>query len=143
MKCAQHYEADAVGTCVTCGKGLCPTCADMFSKPYCERCVVQVNRSAVQHNEGLIRKAKRSLLVPAVLLPVALWTLSSLGTARNLNSFINTLIMSAAVATTPAGWSFLSRYFEPSGGYFHIFARWLNAGFHLALSVVLGMVVGP
>jgi hypothetical protein len=143
MKCAQHNNVDAVATCQGCGKGLCPTCSKTFDKPLCKPCAVHENRSAIEHNQRLISAAKRSLLLPGVLLPVALVGLAWTGTIHGVSSFAGTLLFSLVVATTPAGWTFLGRYFRPSGGYIHIYARWVNAFFHLTLSMALGIFVGP
>ena len=41
MKCSNHPESEAVGTCVTCGKPLCTACSIMLNnhRNYCEACV--------------------------------------------------------------------------------------------------------
>lgn len=40
MKCYIHTEADAIGTCVRCGKFICETCkTELKGKNYCKKCV--------------------------------------------------------------------------------------------------------
>jgi hypothetical protein len=43
----------------------------------------------------------------------------------------------------PPGWSFLRRYFAPSGGYIHMSMRWLNLALQAGAAAVIGIVVGP
>jgi TM2 domain-containing membrane protein YozV len=39
VKCATHSEAEAIGTCVNCGKAVCPECSTMITKKtYCSHC---------------------------------------------------------------------------------------------------------
>lgn len=38
MKCYNHPDRDAVGTCVDCGKGLCQECMDLWTIPVCTDC---------------------------------------------------------------------------------------------------------
>ncbi len=47
------------------------------------------------------------------------------------------------VAFFPSGWSFLGRYFSPSGGYLFPMARWVNLLFQAAVAALIGIVVGP
>ena len=47
MKCFSHSEADAVGTCVRCGCGLCPDCINgtlyqIDNKPLCKKCNYEI-----------------------------------------------------------------------------------------------------
>lgn len=40
MKCYVHPEADAIGTCVGCGKFICESCqVEVSNKNYCSKCV--------------------------------------------------------------------------------------------------------
>ena len=38
MKCYNHPDRDAVGTCVDCGKGLCQECMYLWTIPVCADC---------------------------------------------------------------------------------------------------------
>ncbi|MBV8660441.1 MAG: hypothetical protein JO142_21695 [Burkholderiales bacterium] len=65
------------------------------------------------------------------------------GAVHDVSTFFRAVVLAGLLAMTPAGWSFLNRYFTPGGGYIFLTARWLNAFLHLTLSVLLGIVVGP
>lgn len=40
MKCAQHVEQDAVGSCQDCQRGLCQDCIKRYAKPLCNTCLL-------------------------------------------------------------------------------------------------------
>ena len=48
MKCFEHYNRDAVATCVDCGKALCPACAGKFTIPLCNQCASSRNNANAQ-----------------------------------------------------------------------------------------------
>lgn len=41
MKCMQHSTVDAVGTCQSCGAGVCADCAHRSNPMTCNRCLIQ------------------------------------------------------------------------------------------------------
>jgi hypothetical protein len=130
MKCAQHYELDAVGTCNDCGKGLCPECVSTFSPPVCESC-------ATAHNRGVATSLWTQLVLMAGLFVVAMIIL--VGKVALLSAIGYSLM----AAFFLPGWNFLGRYFTPGGGYFFASARWMNLGVHTVVAAFLGVVVGP
>jgi hypothetical protein len=43
MKCINHYDIDAVGVCVRCGKGLCIDCKrELGGKIHCQTCADEI-----------------------------------------------------------------------------------------------------
>lgn len=130
MKCAQHIELDAAGTCNECGKGLCPECVSIFTPPVCGNC-------ATVHNQGVATSLWTQLALMAGLFVVAMVVL--VGKAP-LPTAIGYSLMAAFF---PPGWKFLGRYFTPSGGYFFASARWINLAVHTGVALFLGVVVGP
>ena len=130
MKCAQHFELDAVGTCNACGKGLCPECASIFTTPVCRSC-------ATAHNRGVATSLWIQLGLMAGLFVVAMIVLAGKVPAQSALGY------SLMAAFFPPGWKFLGRYFMPSGGYFYASARWINLTVHIVVAAFLGVVVGP
>ena len=62
MKCYYHNESDAVGTCKSCGKGLCPDCAadvgnGIACKNHCEEEVLAVN-DLIERNKAAYKKVR-------------------------------------------------------------------------------------
>lgn len=45
MKCSNHNLSDAVGSCSSCGRGLCPECIDRYESPSCMSCARSINKS--------------------------------------------------------------------------------------------------
>lgn len=130
MKCAQHFELDAVGTCNSCGRGLCPECVSVFTPPVCASC-------ALAHNKGVATSLWTQLALMGGLFIVALLLLVG---KVPLLSAIGYALMAAFF---PPGWSFLGRYFSPSGGYLFPMARWMHLGFQAATALFIGVIVGP
>lgn len=130
MKCAGHVELDAVGTCNACGKGLCPDCVSIFTPPLCGDC-------ALAHNKGVATSLWTHLAMMGGLFVVALVFLVG---KVPVASAIGYALMAAFF---PSGWSFLGRYFSPSGGYLFPMARWINLLFQAAVAALIGVVVGP
>lgn len=130
MKCAQHFELDAVGTCNDCGKGLCPDCVSIFTPPVCGSC-------ATAHNRGVATSLWTQLLLMGGLFVVAMVVLVG---KVPLPTAIGYSLMAAFF---PPGWNFLGRYFSPSGGYFFASARWISLIVHAVVAAFLGVVVGP
>ena len=59
MKCFYHVDRDAVGTCQTCGKGLCQECAAKYTPVTCEDCHVKIVAQARNERE----KKKQDALI--------------------------------------------------------------------------------
>jgi hypothetical protein len=75
MRCYNHHDKDAVGTCKACGRGLCPTCAAEVEKAVAcrDRCesdvsmLLGLNRNALQY----ARTAKQArYLAPTMFIVV-------------------------------------------------------------------------
>ncbi len=50
MKCAEHREKDAIGACVSCGRGICEDCTiNLAGKNYCQDCADEL----VQENNNM------------------------------------------------------------------------------------------
>lgn len=130
MKCADHVELDAVGTCNACGKGLCPGCVSIFTPPLCGDC-------ALAHNKGVSTSLWTHLAMMGGLFVVALGFLVG---KIPVPSAIGYGLMAAFF---PSGWSFLGRYFSPCGGYLFPTARWINLLVQAAVAALIGVVVGP
>lgn len=130
MKCAQHVDLDAVGTCNSCGRGLCPECVSVFAPPLCGNC-------ALAHNKGVATSLWTQLALMGGLFVVALVIL--VGKVPLLTA-IGYAVMAGFF---PPGWNFLGRYFSPSGGYLFPTARWINLIIQAAVAALLGIVVGP
>jgi hypothetical protein len=130
MKCAGHVDFDAVGTCNICGKGLCQDCVAVFTPPLCGGC-------ALAHNKGIATSLWLHLAMMGGLFAVAFSAL-----IREVPA-LSAVGYSLMVAFFPSGWSFLGRYFSPSGGYLFPMARWVNLFGHAFVAALLGMIVGP
>lgn len=130
MKCAQHVEFDAVGTCNSCGRGLCPECVSVFTPPLCGNC-------ALAHNKGVSKSLWVQLALMAVLFVVGL--ILFVGKLP----ITSAIMFSLMAAFFPSGWNFLGRYFSPSGGYIYPMARWMNLAFQASAAAAIGIFVGP
>ena len=130
MQCAQHIDRGAVGTCNTCGRGLCSECMSTFDPPACTQCTLKHNSSVAAH-------LNRQLAVMAALFVIALIFL------LDRTSFGPAIAGALIAAFFPAGWNFLGRYFSPGGGYRYPLARWMNLAVQAGLALMLGVVLGP
>lgn len=97
MKCATHIDVDAVATCGSCNRGLCKACTDRFDRPFCEACVVAVNKSI----------ANQLYLGLAITISVLI---ASFYMSRILlqATFLDSILSSVAFAGLYWGWRFLS-----------------------------------
>ena len=59
MKCFYNEDRDAVGTCQTCGKGLCKECAAKYTPVTCDDCHVRIVAQARNERE----KKKQDALI--------------------------------------------------------------------------------
>ena len=76
MKCAEHREKDAIGACVSCGRGICEDCTiNLAGKNYCQDCadeLVQENNNTEQkhhHRSQTEIKSPILALVLSVIIP--------------------------------------------------------------------------
>ncbi len=115
MKCYYHNESDAVGTCKSCGKGLCPECAadvgnGIACKNHCEKEVLAVN-DIIERNKTAYQKIQgaysRNALIYALM--GGLFVLLGLGTfLKNLTfglilAVMGIIMLVGAVVTYQAG----------------------------------------
>ncbi len=81
MRCFYHHDRDAVGSCKSCQRGLCPECAVAFDKGLAcpERCEVDVRNliQLIQNNvrlspvtSDIIQSGRRTAVIAAVFLLV-------------------------------------------------------------------------
>jgi uncharacterized membrane protein YgdD (TMEM256/DUF423 family) len=102
MNCAGHPVVSAVAQCVSCSRGLCVTCADIYQPPMCGNCATQT----AAHVQQDIRK---EALVTAGLF--ALGALIGKSAAANagggLDSIGLVLFGGWLVAGIPYGWKAL------------------------------------
>jgi hypothetical protein len=89
LKCYKHNDLDAVSTCLSCGKALCPSCSEKFSKPYCDGCILEYTANQ-----------KRLLIKNAIIMVV----LFIFGLSQGGN-----IVFALGLAGVPWGWSALNR----------------------------------
>lgn len=66
MRCYVHSERDAVGTCVSCGKGICEECrVEIVGKNHCKRCAAERATRAGSQLEG--EEGEKNWLVALLL----------------------------------------------------------------------------
>lgn len=130
MKCAVHVDQDAVGGCNSCGRGLCSECVSRFNPPTCENCVLVQNQ--------VVAKSFKVQLALMLILFIA-----TLGMLFGRLPITATIGYSLMAGFFPSGWSFLSKYFTPSGNYMYPAARWINLFVQAGVAAVIGIIVGP
>jgi hypothetical protein len=75
MKCFSHSETEAVAICVSCGKGLCPSCISKSDRgkfvcsPACSRAITEADRFLDYFHDRSTRSWR--LIAYALLFPVA------------------------------------------------------------------------
>src|SRR5947209_6992190 len=87
MRCYNHQDVDAVGTCKSCGRALCPSCAAEVEKAVAcrDRCETDVatlqsiNRNALQY----ARTTKQSRYLGAVMLVAVGAVFATMGLTYN------------------------------------------------------------
>lgn len=90
------------------------------------------------HNKGVEKSLWVQLVLMAILFAGALIVLTTTQVP-----FTTALGIAVIAGFSPSGWSFLAKYFTPTGGYAYPMARWLNFTVQLATSLVIGIFVGP
>ena len=131
MKCANHPTQDAVGLCTGCNRALCPECQVGIELTMCTPCLTA-------HNNQVKKYFIKQLLLAGVCGGLTLSMLSKSGIGVGPIT-----VLSLMAAFFPFGWSALSRYFVPGGGYFYLSMRWASLAMHIGVSAVLGWIVGP
>ena len=136
MKCFDHPDLDATGTCQDCGKGLCQACTGRFSDVVCEGCFLA-------HNKRVARRMYAGLAGTAALFGASLYLLSTLRTTHGGHLGVGPAVLpSVLLAFAFWGWRFLSAHAPRLGA---------GSGFVWAIylvvksfaSLLLGVVVGP
>ncbi len=142
MKCFNHEERDAVGTCQSCGKMLCKECASKYKPCMCDECY---DDNISQHNNDRMQQKRDALIdtnaefvvaiIKGIICSVVLTFLfnaSGTGTATTLDSVMFFFV--------PFGWAFIT-YLEQWIPVFFmngpVFIVYIIIKF--ALSVVLGI----
>lgn len=131
MKCANHPAADAIGLCSDCGRALCPECQVGLERVACAACLSS-------HNNRVTMHFAKQLATSAGMFAIALILLGNLVLPWHEKG-----MLALMAAFLPFGWSALSRFFTPGGGYFHPAMRWMELLFHLGIAVMIGWLVGP
>lgn len=131
MKCANHPIADAVGLCNGCSRALCPECQVGAESVMCSPCLVAYNGKVIRQFSIQLGLAAFCGLVVFVMIASSPMPAGQIA------------LVTFMAACFPFGWSALSKYFSPGGGYFGATARWISLAFHIATSALLGCIVGP
>ncbi len=99
MKCFNHPESDANGTCQDCGKGLCGSCVSRFDFPLCESCLIS-------HNSTVSRQLYMGLAITFVIFIGA--TYFSYMNIFQQERLGQAMFFGGLMAGTYWGWRFLS-----------------------------------
>lgn len=111
MKCYQHYERDAVSSCNTCGRGLCPECTDKYEYPTCDVCLSKAiiqNQKQIQED----KKQKKSDNITIILLTIIQLVVWFLIFIFNGVTILNSLLLSYLISGVIFGWAFLTKTFK-------------------------------
>lgn len=131
MKCAYHYDQDAVAQCVDCGVFLCPECAERYTPIVCVSC-------AAARVKAVKAAAVRTIVVSIIMGLVG----GFLGYAGTHN-LIMMLAFFLLFAGLPWGWGFLNRI-TPTVFLFIPLLGWLIYGIiKFTLSLVVGIFAMP
>lgn len=143
MKCAYHFETEAVTQCEKCGKPLCGKCAEPHSPPLCCNCA--------KSKKFILTESERNtvLLSAALGLLAIYWSVISYmrGTDTEYKSTVKFLLMTFCsayiMAGIPFGWHALSlitydlfRYVPIIGGKIYVCVKFL-------LSFLIGIIAMP
>lgn len=135
MKCNVHSEADATASCTACGQGLCVACAQRFSMPMCEACLLE-------HNRAVGREMMRGLAFSLLIFVGGvffLWKVAIEPQGGPPSAYFGALFGGLLFSFTYWGWRFVSE-------------RWpglalQNPLMHFLLKLFvayfIGLVVGP
>lgn len=135
MKCTVHTQTDATARCTTCGGGLCAPCAQRFSTPMCETCLLAHNR-AVGHE--MIRGLSFSLLL-FLGMTVFLWQVAIEPQGGPPSAYFAAAFGSLLVSFTYWGWRFVSERW-PGLALQNLLMHFL---LKLFVAYFIGLFVGP
>ncbi len=133
MKCFNHLEIDAAGSCSDCNKGLCPACIDRFDFTLCVSCLLKHNSRVAKHLFG-------GLLATFLLFIVAsIFVYSDINGSKYPWRSIGT---GAMLACTYWGWRFLSDYM-PGIGHGSMITWAIFFFIKLIIAFCFGLIIGP
>ncbi|MCF8260042.1 MAG: DUF2180 family protein [Melioribacteraceae bacterium] len=99
MKCANHPESDAVGTCVDCGKGLCSECLNQYEFPICDSC------NSVRA-DGEKKELTKNIALTVLFFAIGFYFANSSAGSFQL---VGGIVIGYLFAGIPWGWSFLNK----------------------------------
>ena len=133
MKCFNHSDIDANGTCQDCGKGLCGECVSRFDFPLCEPCLLT-------HNSNVSKQLYFGLAITAIIfIAVTYFFYMNVGNQEQLGKSV---LMGGLMAGTYWGWKFLTDYFPnltmgtTNVWFIYFMLKFIGAYF-------IGLLVGP
>lgn len=131
MECINHAGQMASGTCQSCGKALCTECANRFSPPLCERCLLQNNNNVTNK---LILDVALTVIVGVI---ICILVVMKKDTSIQMGLFIGFY-----VAGGWWGWQLLNKVPMPIL-VLPIPAAFLFYGFKASISMGIGFFVMP
>ncbi len=133
MKCFNHPETDANGTCQDCGKGLCGNCIARFDFPLCEPCLLS-------HNSTVSKQLYMGLAITFIIFIGA--TYFSYFNMFQKEGIGDAMLFGGFIAGTYWGWRFLTDHLPSlTMGSYPVWMIYLMLKFMVAL--VIGLFVGP
>jgi hypothetical protein len=129
MKCANHYEKDAVSQCIDCGKGLCPDCTNKFRIPLCDQCELK----RIENGKQLL--LKNGLIMIVLFIVGFSW--------NNQQGLFQRLVSGYYFAGIPWGWSILTSITPDMFLFLPIFGWVIYFFMKLLISVIIGAFVTP
>ncbi len=124
MKCANHYDRDAVSTCLDCGKALCPECTNKFGVPLCDNC--SLNRIS----------ANKQLLIKNSAIMAVLFVIGFIVSGEE--GFFGRLLTGYIFAGIPWGWSILNMI-TPS---IFLFLPLIGWAIYFLVKLTIAMAIG-
>lgn len=133
MNCSVHTDREATGTCVDCGRSLCPECCDKYKPVLCPSC-------AEARNKQELKKAVTTLVISAVLFIAALiFNQNPDSPWYSMNRSVGSSIFTALVlAGVPWGWITLNKITSN----FFMFLPIIGWFFYVVVKLMLSMVIG-
>ena len=131
MECINHAGKMASGTCQSCGKALCTECANRFSPPLCEGCLLKNNNNVTTK---LISDVALTIIVGVA---IAILVVMKKDTSISMGLFIGFY-----VAGGWWGWQLLNRVPTPII-IMPIPIAFFYYGFKASLSMGIGVFVMP
>lgn len=137
MKCSVHNSFDAVGTCLSCNKGLCVDCVDHYKSPSCRNCAQTLNARLKREFVAKISLTVLCLLIFGLILPVRFYLNGALPHRQALAEL---MFLYASYVFFPYGARVVS---EKAPVFFNILLDLIFFPFYFMLSLFLGLLVGP